>query len=171
MHIRHAFREDRALTSRVDVAYAAEAIEMRDIGGSDFRFAKTLTLPFFGSGMVDLPPGGAKRVKNSRKMQLIFFVYYGRVTVEVGTPTTTFSIGKGGMWQVPRGKCFFFFSLNLEMNLFSLFIIPTALRIAPPPGAPPFPFASYDSSLNEVDHLCIMFDCSEMLVLSRFCFF
>lgn len=92
---------------------------MRDIGGSDFRFAKTLTLPFFGSGMVDLPPGGAKRVKNSRKMQLIFFVYYGRVTVEVGTPTTTFSIGKGGMWQVPRGKTF---------SSSSHFIIPPALR-------------------------------------------
>jgi centromere protein C len=94
------------LTTSIEVAYAAEAIEMRDIGGSDFRFAKTLTLPFFGSGMVDLPPGGAKRVKNSRKMQLIFFVYYGRVTVDVGTPTTSFSIGKGGMWQVPRGKNF-----------------------------------------------------------------
>lgn len=108
--------QDSALISSVDVAYAAEAIQMRDIGGSDFRFAKTLTLPFFGSGMVDLPPGGAKRVKNSRKMQLIFFVYYGRVTVEVGTPTTTFSIGKGGMWQVPRGK----FYLLLLTSLFSL---------------------------------------------------
>ena len=103
------FLADFALTGSLDVAYAAEAIEMRDIGGSDFRFAKTLTLPFFGSGMVDLPPGGAKRVKNSRKMQLIFFVYYGRVTVEVGTPTTVFSIGKGGMWQVPRGMFFLHF--------------------------------------------------------------
>lgn len=111
-------REHFALTSSVEVAYAAEAIELRDIGGSDFRFAKTLTLPFFGSGMVDLPPGGAKRVKNSRKMQLIFFVYYGRVTVDVGTPTTTFSIGKGGMWQVPRGKAFFslFCSFNISFE-------------------------------------------------------
>lgn len=88
-----------------EIAYAAEAIEMRDINGADFRFAKTLTLPFFGSGMVDLPPGGSKRVKNSRKMQMVFFVFYGRVTVDVGTPTSRFSIGKGGMWQVPRGKC------------------------------------------------------------------
>ena len=77
---------------------------MRDIQGATFKFAKTLTLPFFGSGMVHLPPGGEKRVKNSRKMQMVFFVYYGRVTVNVGTPTTTFSIGKGGQWQVPRGK-------------------------------------------------------------------
>lgn len=81
---------------------------MRDIGGADFRFAKTLTLPFFGSGMVDLPPGGTKRIKNSRKMQMVFFVFYGRVLVELGTPTQRFSIGRGGMWQVPRGElpCF-----------------------------------------------------------------
>ena len=77
---------------------------MRDISGAEFRFAKTLSLPFFGSGIVDLPPGGTKRVKNSRKMQLVFFVFRGRVMVEMGTPTEAFSIGRGGMWQVPRGK-------------------------------------------------------------------
>lgn len=87
-----------------DIAYAFEAIEMRDISGADFKFAKTLTLDFFGSGMVHLPPGGAKRIKNSRKMQMVFFVFYGRVTVNIGTPPTKFSIGKGGQWQVPRGK-------------------------------------------------------------------
>ena len=98
------FDDESALTASVEVAYAAEAIEMRNISGAEFQFAKTLTLPFFGSGMVDLPPGGAKRVKNSRKMQMVFFVFYGRVTVDMGTPTSSFSIGKGGMWQVPRGK-------------------------------------------------------------------
>ncbi len=77
---------------------------MRDINGAEFKFAKTLTLDFFGSGMVHLPPGGFKRIKNSRKMQMVFFVFYGRVTVNIGTPPTEFSIGKGGQWQVPRGK-------------------------------------------------------------------
>ena len=91
-------------STNTDVAYASEAIEMRDINNADFRFAKTLTLPFFGSGMVDLPPGGEKRVKNSRKMQMVFFVFYGRVTVDLGTPMQRFGIGKGGMWQVPRGE-------------------------------------------------------------------
>ncbi|KAL8906654.1 MAG: hypothetical protein Q9207_001908 [Kuettlingeria erythrocarpa] len=97
-------RGDEENLETADVAYAAQAIEMRDIGGADFRFAKTLTLPFFGSGMVDLPPGGTKRIKNSRKMQMVFFVFYGRVLVELGTPTQRFSIGRGGMWQVPRGN-------------------------------------------------------------------
>ena len=88
----------------IEVAYSFEAVEMRDISGADFKFAKTLTLDFFGSGMVDLPPGGAKRVKNSRKMQMVFFVFYGRVEVSMGAPLKSFSIGKGGQWQVPRGK-------------------------------------------------------------------
>ena len=87
-----------------DIAYSFEAIDMRDIAGADFKFAKTLTLDFFGAGMVDLPPGCVKRMKNSRRMQMVFFVFYGRVTVNVGTPPTKFSIGKGGQWQVPRGK-------------------------------------------------------------------
>jgi centromere protein C len=79
---------------------------MREIAGADFKFAKTLTLDFFGAGMVDLPPGVSKRIKNSRKMQMVFFVFYGRVTVNVGTPPTRFSIGKGGQFQVPRGTLF-----------------------------------------------------------------
>ena len=115
-----------ALTGSTDVAYAAEAIEMRNISGAEFKFAKTLTLPFFGSGMVDLPPEGAKRVKNSRKMQMIFFVYSGRVTVDVGTPTSSFSIGKGGMWQVPRGEhplCgFFWHGFIFFFSFFSFFL-------------------------------------------------
>ena len=89
---------------KIEVAYSFDAVEMRDISGADFKFAKTLTLDFFGSGMVDLPPGGAKRVKNSRKMQMVFFVFYGRVEVSMGAPLKSFSIGKGGQWQVPRGK-------------------------------------------------------------------
>ena len=84
---------------------------MRDIAGADFKFAKTLTLDFFGSGMVDLPPGCVKRMKNSRRMQMVFFVFYGRVMVNVGTPPTKFSIGKGGQWQVPRGKAHLFESI------------------------------------------------------------
>ncbi|KAA6409955.1 MAG: RmlC-like cupin [Lasallia pustulata] len=90
------------LTEESELAYAAGAIQTREVAGSKFRYAKTLTLPFFGSGMVDLPPRGIKRLKNSRKMQMVFFVFYGRVMVKVGD--TNFSIGKGGMWQVPRGN-------------------------------------------------------------------
>ncbi|KAK4698028.1 centromere protein C, partial [Lecanoromycetidae sp. Uapishka_2] len=97
---------DEDNTREEDVAYSFDAIEMRDIANAEFKFAKTLTLDFFGAGMVEVPPGGAKRIKNSRKMQMVFFVFYGRVMVNIGTPPTRFSIGKGGQWQVPRGELF-----------------------------------------------------------------
>lgn len=85
-----------------EIALSSAAIITRDIPGASFQFAKTLTLPFFGSGMVDLPAKSKKKSKNSRKMQMVFFVFYGRVQVTVND--NVFSIGKGGMWQVPRGQ-------------------------------------------------------------------
>lgn len=87
--------------TQADIAFSAAALVTTPIAHATFRFAKTLTLPFFGSGMVDLPPGGVKKQKNSRKMQMVFFVYRGRVQVTVND--TAFRIGQGGMWQVPRG--------------------------------------------------------------------
>jgi len=86
----------------VEVAISSAAIITRDVGeDASFKFAKTLTMPFFGSGVVDIPSGGAKRSKCSRRMQLAFFVFYGRVEVEINAEK--FRIGKGGFWQVPRG--------------------------------------------------------------------
>ncbi|PMD39037.1 hypothetical protein L207DRAFT_567366 [Hyaloscypha variabilis F] len=85
-----------------ELALSAAAIITREIPGASFKFAKTLTHPFFGSGMVDLPAGAVKKPKNSRKMQMVFFVFSGRVQVNVND--NEFRIGKGGMWQVPRGN-------------------------------------------------------------------
>lgn len=85
-----------------ELAFAAAKIEARDNVEGSFQFAKTLTMPFFGSGIVELQPGGVKRQKNSRRMQMMFFVHFGKVTVDVCG--TTFKISKGGVWQVPRGE-------------------------------------------------------------------
>lgn len=84
------------------IAVSANAIETREIRNASFKFAKTLSMPFFGSGVVDLPPKTEKKPKNSRKMHMTFFVFAGRVQVTVAD--TVFSIGRGGMWFVPRGK-------------------------------------------------------------------
>ena len=82
-----------------------------------------MTLPFFGSGLVELPPGGEKRAKNCRKMQMCFFVHVGKVMVEVYPAggaggeevgeVTQFAISRGGVWVVPRGTfgCGFFLLL------------------------------------------------------------
>ncbi|KAI1388280.1 Mif2/CENP-C like-domain-containing protein [Hypoxylon trugodes] len=85
-----------------ELAISEAAIQLKDIKDATFKFAKTLTMPFFGSGIVDMPPGSEKRTKNSRKMQMVFFVHTGSVDVVVAQ--TEFRIGKGGMWFVPRGN-------------------------------------------------------------------
>lgn len=84
------------------IAISANAIQTREIRNASFKFAKVLSTPFFGAGVVDLPPGSEKKPKNARKMQMAFFVFAGRVQVTVAD--TIFSIGRGGMWFVPRGE-------------------------------------------------------------------
>ncbi|KAK6380715.1 mitotic fidelity of chromosome transmission-related protein [Exophiala oligosperma] len=101
----------------IEIAHAPAAIKTREVKASSlnegptFRYAKLLSTNFFGSGLVDLPPGGIKRPKNSRKMHMSFYVVKGRVSVTVGPidgdetgSMNRFSIGKGGFWQVPRGN-------------------------------------------------------------------
>ena len=91
-----------------DLAFAAPSIATRPVASGLFNYAKILTMPFFGAGLVEVPPGGFKRAKNSRKMQMVFFVHEGKVTVEVGVgggrEGTVFAIAKGGCWSVPRGE-------------------------------------------------------------------
>lgn len=83
------------------IAYAAAAINTRQVKNATFGFAKTMTMPFFGAGVVDLPPGAVKKVKNTRRMHMVFFLHYGRVEAMVND--NTFRIGQGGQWMVPRG--------------------------------------------------------------------
>ncbi|KAK8179264.1 Mif2/CENP-C like-domain-containing protein [Phyllosticta citribraziliensis] len=93
-----------------DIAYAAGKIQTRDVADTEFRYAKIVGTPFMAAGMVDIPPNGIKRKKNSRRMHIVFCVLEGKVTATVGD--TQFGITKGGVFVVPRGN---FYSLeNLE---------------------------------------------------------
>ena len=83
------------------VALSDQAIKPRPVRDASFKYIKTVGLPFFGAGVLELPPGTEKRPKNARKMFMTFFVQYGRVSVTVNE--TVFRIGKGGMFFVPRG--------------------------------------------------------------------
>jgi centromere protein C len=83
------------------IAISGPAIQTRDVQGVSFRMAKTLTTPFMGAGVVDLPAGSEKRPKNSRKMHMVFFVHTGKVLVTVNE--ASFRLSAGGMWFVPRG--------------------------------------------------------------------
>ncbi|EGX93434.1 cupin domain-containing protein [Cordyceps militaris CM01] len=84
------------------IALTADAIPTFEIRESDARYAKPLVMPFMSAGFVDLPSGSEKRPKNSRKMHLVFFVHYGKVTVSINEEQ--FRISTGGMWFVPRGN-------------------------------------------------------------------
>ncbi|KAI0009323.1 Mif2/CENP-C like-domain-containing protein [Xylariaceae sp. FL0662B] len=103
--------EDEVETKDEVLAISESATQLRDVKDSTFLFAKTFTLPFFGSGLVEMPPGSEKRQKNTRKMQMVFFVHTGSVTVNVAD--TVFQIGKGGTWFVPRGN---FYSIKNESD-------------------------------------------------------
>ncbi|KAH7025453.1 Mif2/CENP-C like-domain-containing protein [Macrophomina phaseolina] len=95
-----------------DIAFSAAKIQTREVRGANFQYSKLLGLPYLGAGMVDLPPHGSKRSKNSRKMHMVFCVLTGKVNATVGE--TVFSISKGGVWMVPRGN---FYSITNEMDV------------------------------------------------------
>ena len=60
-------------------------------------------MPFFGAGVVDIPPKGFKREKNSRRMHMVFYVGEGKVIILIGSETEI-AISQGGIFQVPRGE-------------------------------------------------------------------
>ncbi|KAF2454398.1 hypothetical protein BDY21DRAFT_352763 [Lineolata rhizophorae] len=99
-----------------DLAFSSRILQTREVSGAEWRYAKILNVDFFGAGIVDLPPGGLKRSKNSRNMQMVFFLHSGTVTTRIGDHE--FTIHKGGVWQVPRGELaeFSFFSLNFSLS-------------------------------------------------------
>ncbi|KAJ9215010.1 hypothetical protein DTO166G4_3408 [Paecilomyces variotii] len=90
----------------LDIAYGPAGIETREVKDSTFRFAKLLSSPFLGSGIVELPPGGVKKPKNSKRMHMVFYVCHGRVQVDISG--VQFSAGKGCVFQVPRGNYYSF---------------------------------------------------------------
>ncbi|RMZ91200.1 hypothetical protein DV736_g1563, partial [Chaetothyriales sp. CBS 134916] len=98
------------MEEEIEIAIAGAAIEKTGIkhpsqaedDEPEFTYAKLLGNKFMGAGLVDLPPGGIKRPKNSKKMHMSFYVVKGRVTVTVGPSRSypnKFSIGQGGFWQ------------------------------------------------------------------------
>ena len=109
-----------------ELAISEHAIQLKDIKDATFKFAKTLTLPFFGAGVVDLPPGAEKRTKNSRMRHLVFFVHTGNVRVTIAQ--TEFGIARGGMFFVPRGSFHLFIYLYLSFSIFSIGYLVCSLR-------------------------------------------
>ncbi|KAG0642542.1 Mif2/CENP-C like-domain-containing protein [Tuber brumale] len=87
-----------------ELAFSRNRIVTVEVANGDFTFVKTCTQPFFGTGMIEIPPGGIKRTKNSGKMHLVFYLLQGKVQVQVGE--TTFRVRGGGQFMVPRGNLY-----------------------------------------------------------------
>ncbi|PYH41164.1 Cupin domain protein [Aspergillus saccharolyticus JOP 1030-1] len=101
----------------VDLAYAPSGMETKSVKDSSWRFAKLISSPFMGSGIVELPPGGVKKPKNSKRMHMVFYICNGRVQVDVSG--VRFSAGKGCVFQVPRGNYYSFANThNKDARLF-----------------------------------------------------
>lgn len=56
----------------------------------------------FSWGCIDMDENDIKRSKNSRRMQMVFTVMEGAAEVMVND--NVFTVHRGGVWQVPRGK-------------------------------------------------------------------
>ncbi|KAG6003719.1 hypothetical protein E4U21_001772 [Claviceps maximensis] len=108
------------------LAIAADAIEVKDIPDASFRFAKTLTVPFMGAGVVDLPSHTMKRPKNSRRMHMVFFLHYGKVQVTINE--AQFRISAGGTWFVPRGN---YYSITNDYDFPARIFFAQACEVAP----------------------------------------
>jgi centromere protein C len=103
-----------ASTDGTEIAYASNKVETREVKDSTFRVAKLLSYSFIGSGIVEIPPKGVKKPKNSKRMHMVFYVSHGRVQVDMNG--VQFTAGKGCVFQVPRGE--FFSSTSEEVQSF-----------------------------------------------------
>ena len=77
--------------------------------GELFKFQGIRTLPiakepFCPINMLALAPHATEEHENSRQMETFYFVHYGQVDFEVGTPIVNFEIKTGSLIKVPRGK-------------------------------------------------------------------
>ncbi|KAF2672161.1 hypothetical protein BT63DRAFT_422661 [Microthyrium microscopicum] len=104
-------------------------ITVENLGG-DFKFGRILQESFFGAGIMELPVGGSKGRRNSRKMHMCFFVSEGKVSVTIAN--TTFAISKGGTWQIPRGNTYSI--KNVGAKTATLFFAQGAEKIYEPPA-------------------------------------
>ncbi|KAE9967933.1 hypothetical protein BLS_006102 [Venturia inaequalis] len=87
------------------IAYGVHSLPIEMVGGgAKFAFTKTHSSHFFGTGIMEIPPGGYKMKKNSRKMTMAFFMHTGKVDVVVADDE--FTISKGGIFHVPRGNTY-----------------------------------------------------------------
>jgi centromere protein C len=87
------------------LAWSEKGIKPEAVGDGSFQYARiggSGPAGFLNWGMIELRADQMKRTKNSRKMHMVFNVQSG--VVEVKVFENEFTVHRGGIWQVPRGK-------------------------------------------------------------------
>jgi centromere protein C len=110
--------------NQTELGWSATSIPLMPVSSANFGFAKLLSMPFFGSGIMDFPVGGFKKPRNSGKTSLHVFVHTGKVFVRIGGTKVvgsrfkkrkgeeedeveggnSFLVSRGGSFHVPRGE-------------------------------------------------------------------
>ncbi|KAH7412167.1 cupin domain-containing protein [Phaeosphaeria sp. MPI-PUGE-AT-0046c] len=86
-----------------DIAWAQKGTQLDLVGDGSFHFKKLAGAgSFFNWGLIELTADQMKRTKNCRRMHMVFTLQSG--TVEAKVNDNEFTVHKGGIWQVPRGK-------------------------------------------------------------------
>ncbi|CCX06482.1 hypothetical protein FPQ18DRAFT_400386 [Pyronema domesticum] len=96
--------DEEPIMEPTKLAYTKDRMQTADIANGAFRFVKTVTQDTFGTGIMEVPPGGGKRTKSSGKMTLVFYMLAGRATVTVAGER--FRVRKGGQFMIPRGNLY-----------------------------------------------------------------
>ncbi|PVI08643.1 hypothetical protein DM02DRAFT_8212 [Periconia macrospinosa] len=111
-----------------NLAWAPKGINPTEVTDATFKFTKLASVggdSFLSWGFLELNADQMKRTKNSRRMHMVFHVQSG--TVEVKVHENMFTVHRGGVWHVPRGKFDFFshpFLLFFEYFHQSVHLIP-----------------------------------------------
>lgn len=113
---RHAFP---IIDDDTDIAWAQKSAQLNLVADGSFHFKKLAGAgSFFNWGLIELTADQMKRTKNCRRMHMVFTLQSG--TVEAKVNDNEFTVHRGGIWQVPRGKSHFILaSLSFMSWIFS----------------------------------------------------
>lgn len=113
---RHAFP---IIDDDTDIAWAQKSAQLNLVADGSFHFKKLAGAgSFFNWGLIELTADQMKRTKNCRRMHMVFTLQSG--TVEAKVNDNEFTVHRGGIWQVPRGKSHFILASLFSCLGFSL---------------------------------------------------
>lgn len=138
-----------------DIAWAQKGINPVDVADASFKFTKLASAgdeSFLSWGFIELLADQMKRTKNARRMHMVFHVQNGAVEVKIHE--NVFTVHRGGVFQVPRGKLSF--PLSLQVLLANLHNSHPSTIFPLPPQTQNIRFQLAFSSLYDRSHFMLI---------------